>query len=100
MTPHRHRAYSPPVMTVSQHTGAFVIRFETGTDTNIDQFEGRVEHVASCQSTHFRTWDQLTAFLERVLIEARAEEYRLNQISLGNSHSTHQFSQGEKDTKS
>jgi hypothetical protein len=87
-------------MNVSQHTGAFVIRFQTGTDMNKDWFEGRVEHVASGQLAHFYSPDELMAFLERVLKQARDDEYRLTQILLGNSRPTLQLSKGEKETKS
>ena len=86
-------------MTVSQHTGAFVIRFETQADMNTERFEGRVEHVASGQLAHFYTRDELTAFLERVLKQTRAEEHGLTQLLRGNSHSTHQLSKGDKETK-
>ncbi|HKG78125.1 MAG TPA: hypothetical protein VKA78_01870 [Pyrinomonadaceae bacterium] len=42
-------------------------------DTNIDAglFEGKVEHVATCQSIRFHSLDELLAFMAVVLAQVR-----------------------------
>lgn len=49
---------------------AFVIQFRPGTDVQREEFEGRVEHVASGRAVHFHSWDELLAFLKRMLAES------------------------------
>lgn len=49
---------------------AFVIQFRPGTDVQREEFEGRVEHVASGQAAHFHSLDELLAFLKRMLTES------------------------------
>jgi len=60
-------AYSPSVVKRKQHTGAFVIQFQTDTDLTAELFEGRVEHVASGELTHFYSRNELLAFLDRMM---------------------------------
>jgi hypothetical protein len=95
-------------MNLSQHKGAFVIRFNNGPDTHTEWFEGRVEHVASGQLMHFYSRVGLMTFLERVLKEERADESRNTQAAesrstqapLGNSYPTLELSKAEKETTS
>jgi hypothetical protein len=84
-------------MNVSAHTGALVVRFQTGTDEYGMVRGHRVEHVvASGQLTNFYSRDELMACLERMLKRARGDEHRLTQILLGNSHPTLKLSKGKK----
>jgi hypothetical protein len=55
-----------------QHAGAFVIQLQSETDLAAGRFEGRAEHVASGQTTHFHKPDELLAFLNDVLQAALA----------------------------
>jgi hypothetical protein len=55
-----------------QHTGAFVIQFQTETDIGKGQFEGRIEHIASCKNTQFRSLDEFLAFVSQVLTQVHA----------------------------
>jgi hypothetical protein len=57
-----------------QHTSAFVIQFLIETDIETGRFEGRVEHVASCLAMRFKSLEELLAFLNRTLKEARANQ--------------------------
>ena len=52
-----------------QYRAAFVIQFRPETDIEAGQFEGRVEHVASCKATRFHSLDELLAFIASVLDE-------------------------------
>lgn len=54
-----------------QHKGAFVIQFQIETDIDAGRLKGRVEHVASSQSTHFHSLDELVMFMNRILKETR-----------------------------
>lgn len=87
-------------MSVSQHTGAFVIRFQTGTDANVEWFEGRVEHVASGQTMHFYSRVALVTFLERMLKEVRGDQSQRRQAPLGSSGPTLELLQREAETES
>ena len=51
---------------------AFVLQFYPETDAERAHFVGRVEHVVSGQVAHFRSWDDLQAFIARVLMDRRA----------------------------
>jgi hypothetical protein len=57
----------------SSQSNAFVVRFEPETDAAAGRVLGRIEHVASWQATHFRSVDELLAFVARVLAEAGGE---------------------------
>jgi len=46
---------------------AFVVQL--AADASPDGWSGRVEHVVSGRSTHFRALDQLLAFMERWMAE-------------------------------
>lgn len=46
--------------------GAFVVQFKTGI-TGLNPLVGRAEHVVSGRATHFRSPDELLAFLSDVL---------------------------------
>jgi hypothetical protein len=52
---------------------AFVVQFRSETDVEAGRFEGRVEHVASGQAAHFKSLDELLAFMVRVLTDARTK---------------------------
>ena len=69
-----HR-YSRLHMSGLQHAGAFVVQFRTATDFSADRVEGRVEHIASGQSAHFESADELLEVFARVLA-ARSEVQR------------------------
>ena len=55
-----------------QYQGAFVIQFRPETNIAAGNFAGRVEHIASYEAAHFRSLDELLAFIERLLKEAQA----------------------------
>lgn len=50
---------------------AFVIQFRAETDAPAGRLAGRVEHVASGRAAHFRSLDELLAFLDQVLGDSR-----------------------------
>jgi hypothetical protein len=56
-----------------QHKGCFVIKFQAETNADAGRFHGRIEHVASSQTTRFDSLEELTAFLNRVLRRVRIE---------------------------
>jgi hypothetical protein len=64
--------YSPIMMKDWQHTGAFVIQFQAETDIGMGQFEGRIEHIASCKTTQFQSLDEFLSFVSQVLTQVRA----------------------------
>jgi hypothetical protein len=51
-------------------------RNSVSTETEIEsgRFEGRVEHIPSCEEARFRSLEELLAFMARVLIRVRDEE--------------------------
>ena len=49
------------------HTGAFVVQFQTGTDFEAGRVEGRVEHVASGLTASFTSTEELLEALARLL---------------------------------
>jgi hypothetical protein len=51
----------------SRYQLSFVVQFAQETDPSVGRLEGRVEHVATGQSTQFRAADELLAFLVRIL---------------------------------
>jgi hypothetical protein len=55
-----------------QHTGAFVIQFQAETDISQGQFEGRIEHIASCKTTQFQSLDEFLSFVSQVMTQVRA----------------------------
>ena len=57
-----------------QTRAAFVIQFRSDADVERGRFEGKVEHVASCQATRFHSLDELLTFMAIVLAEVRDEE--------------------------
>ena len=50
---------------------AFVVHFRMNSQVAQGRVSGRVEHVASSQSTHFASLEELLAFIERVLVTVR-----------------------------
>jgi hypothetical protein len=52
---------------VLQRNKAFVIKFATDIDIEAGKLEGRVEHLASSNSVHFHSLDELLTFLDRIL---------------------------------
>ena len=72
MTLHRLVPYSPIMMKDWQHTGAFVIQFQAETDISQGQFEGRIEHIASCKTTQFQSLDEFLFFVSQVMTQVRA----------------------------
>ena len=73
MTPAATKAYCPPMQNGWQHKGSFVIKFRPDTDAAAGRFSGRVEHVASNQTTRFDSLEELLEFLHRVLKKVRIE---------------------------
>lgn len=51
---------------------AFVVQFYAETQVEAGQLVGRVEHVVSGQAAHFRSLEDLLAFLARMLREVQA----------------------------
>jgi hypothetical protein len=56
------------------HSGAFVIQLQPDADVRSGRFEARVEHVATGQSTHIHSSDELLIFLDRVLRTVASQE--------------------------
>ena len=55
---------------------AFVVHFRVNSEVAQGRVSGRVEHVASGQSTHFASLEELLAFMARVLATVRAPPRR------------------------
>ena len=51
---------------------AFVVQLSAQAAGSPDSFQGRVEHVASGQATHFDALEDCLAFIARVLSDRRA----------------------------
>jgi hypothetical protein len=51
---------------------AFVVQFDAATLEVRGYVAGRVEHIVSAQATHFRSWEELQAFVTRVLMARSA----------------------------
>ena len=51
---------------------AFVVQFDATTLEVQGHVAGRVEHIVSAQATHFRSWEELQAFVTRVLMASSA----------------------------
>jgi hypothetical protein len=57
-----------------QHTGAFVLQLQPGTNPAARRLEGHVEHVASGQVLRFGSLEELLAFLTRILAEVSQQQ--------------------------
>ena len=58
---------------VSSMRRDFVIQLRPDTDVRAGQFEGRIEHIDSGRSAHFRTIEELLAFVaQSVTLETRS----------------------------
>jgi hypothetical protein len=55
---------------------AFVVHFRVNSEVAQGRMAGRVEHVASGQSTHFNSLEDLLVFMGRVLATVRAPPRR------------------------
>ena len=66
--------YYPPMMAGWQCKAGFVVQFHPETDVASGRLEGRVEHIASCESARFHSLEELLDFIARVLAEARDSE--------------------------
>ena len=53
---------------------AFVIQFRPVTDVEAGRFEGKVEHIASYETTRFSSLEELLAFIVRMLKEVNSTE--------------------------
>jgi hypothetical protein len=53
---------------------AFVIQFRPETEVEAGRFEGKVEHIASYESTKFSSLEELLDFIVRMLSEAGKTE--------------------------
>jgi len=69
MTHDGEKTYSPPVMSGWQHQGAFVVRFNAGTDAHTHVFEGHIEHVASGARAHFSSLEEMLEFMTEILTD-------------------------------
>jgi len=61
-------------MEVPNYRLAFVIHFRPETDVEAGRFEGKVEHIASYETTKFSSLEELVAFIVRMLSEASQKE--------------------------
>jgi len=61
---------------------AFVVQLSAQAVGTPESFQGRVEHVASGQATHFRTVAECLAFMARVLHERQARQGNGSESSL------------------
>jgi hypothetical protein len=59
-----------------QHTGAFVVQFQAGTDFERHRVAGRMEHVASGLTAHFESANELLQLFARFLTAAAVEPTR------------------------
>jgi hypothetical protein len=50
---------------------AFVVQFRAETDAAHGRVVGRIEHVASGQTTAFQSWTEMQAFMVQILIQAQ-----------------------------
>lgn len=66
-------AYSASMLIGWQHRRSFVIKFSPDTNPEDGRFIGRVEHVASGETTRFESSDALVSFLNDVLKKVRLE---------------------------
>jgi len=70
---HRRPQREPPALPAEEPPlaprRAFVVQFRDQTGHDQELFTGRVEHITSGQATRFRSPDELTKFLTRVLTE-------------------------------
>jgi len=73
MTRFQIAAYSASMLNGWQHKRSFVIKFSLDANPEEGRFIGRVEHVASGQTTHFESSDALVNFLNDVLKKVRHE---------------------------
>jgi hypothetical protein len=74
MTGNSGWSYSPSLMNGWQYKAAFVVQFRSETDVEAGRFEGKVEHIASCEETRFHSLDELLSFIARVLAEVNNPE--------------------------
>jgi hypothetical protein len=58
----------------SNYRFAFVIQFRPETDLEVGRFEGKVEHIASYESTRFSSLEELLGFIAKMLSEAGNSE--------------------------
>jgi hypothetical protein len=79
MTWNARWAYSRPMNEGWQHKGAFVIQFRPETDIQAGRIEGRVEHIASYDSTRFFSLEELLCFIAIVLAKVQTEFQELDQ---------------------
>ena len=74
MTGEERAGYYPPVAAGWQYKAGFVVQFHPETDVAAGRLEGRVEHIASCESARFHSLEELLDFIARALAEARDSE--------------------------
>jgi hypothetical protein len=61
-------------MEAPNYSLAFVIHFRPETDVEAGRFEGKVEHIASYETTKFSSMEELLAFIVRMLSESGKNE--------------------------
>jgi hypothetical protein len=52
---------------------AFVVQLRWDADVEHGDFRGRVEHLVSMQATHFESFEELMAFIVRVVVAQQAD---------------------------
>jgi hypothetical protein len=62
---------------------AFVVQFDAAMRGSRGPVAGRVEHIVSAQAAHFRSWEELRAFMDRVLAARPAAPGTAEQPLLG-----------------
>ena len=53
---------------------AFVVQIHADAKVEQGKWQGRVEHLVSCQATRFQSLEELLAFMVKVLSEPEQEE--------------------------
>ena len=54
-----------------QYKAAFVIQFRFETEVEAGRFEGKIEHIASCEEKRFHSLEELLGFIARMLAEVK-----------------------------
>jgi len=58
-----------------QYTNSFVIQFRVDDEIQPEAMAGRIEHIASSQTAHFHSLNELLTFINRVLCEVHSENH-------------------------
>lgn len=66
---HRKAASGSPLSILR----SFVVQFRAETDAAHGRVAGRIEHVSSRQTSSFRSWAEMQAFMSQVLLQVQAK---------------------------